>query len=74
MSTGKALAVCARQGSIKRSISMNMNIASRLINSVQHNSIFFLLVLEPVLFVSKVRWPSGLNSLCRDRFTRCKMG
>jgi hypothetical protein len=35
MSSGKALAVYARQCSIKRSVSIKMNIESRLINSVQ---------------------------------------
>jgi len=66
--SGKALVVSAHQRSIKRNISIMKNIVSRLINSVYENSVVFLLVLEPPLFVSKVEWPSGRDSLQRDQF------
>jgi hypothetical protein len=74
MSSGKALAGCARQGSIKRSMMMNMNIASQLISSVQKNSVLFFFALETLLLVSKVRWPSGLDTLCRDQFYQMQHG
>jgi len=72
--SGKALVVSVRQWSIKRSISINKNIVSRFINSVYENSVVFLLVLEPLLFVSKVRWPSGRDSLQREQFCQMQDG
>jgi hypothetical protein len=74
MSSGKALAVSARQWSIKRSISIYKNIASRLIDSVYQNSVVFLLVFEPLLLISKVGWPSRRDSLYRDQFRQMQNG